>query len=105
MPGMNRNSRSIRLIETYLADLESNASATAADALLALDEIRRLKRKWNEQVTAGSPRRIESDFKTMKGWLRQWLLAARRINERDGGNDDTTLRAAMAEIEADLKRA
>jgi hypothetical protein len=100
MPGMNRNSRSIRLIETYLAELEANENAAPADALLVLDEIRRLERKWNEQVAAGSPRRIASDFKTMQGWLRRWLLPVRRILAR---GEDETLRTAVADVERGLK--
>ena len=99
MPGMNRNSRSIRLIETYLADLEANENATPADAMLVLDEIRRLERKWNEQVAAGSPRRIESDFKTMHGWLRRWLLPARQVLLRDA---DEALDRATRAVEASL---
>ena len=100
MPGMNRNSRSIRLIETYLADLEANENASPADAMLVLDEIRRLERKWNEQVAAGSPRRIESDFKTMQGWLRRWLLPVRGIFARQA---DEALRTAVADVERGLK--
>ena len=100
MPGMNRNSRSIRLIETYLADLDANADAQPAEALLVLDEIRRLERKWNEQVAAGSPRRIEADFKAMQGWLRVWLIAARRILARQ---TDAPLHQAVADVEASLK--
>lgn len=99
---MNRNSRSIRLIETYLADLEANQAATPAEALLVLDEIRRLRRKWDEQVAAGSPRRIDSDFKTMQGWLRRWLLDARRVLVR---NADESLARAVGDTEAALKRA
>ena len=100
MPGMNRNSRSIRLIETYLADLDANANAAPWDALLVLDEIRRLERKWNEQVAAGSPRRIESDFKTMQGWLRMWIVAARRVLTRQA---DEPLTRAIHEVEDVLK--
>ncbi len=100
MPGMNRNSRSIRLIETYLADLEANENAAPADALLVLDEIRRLERKWNEQVAAGSPRRIESDFKTMQGWLRRWALATRRV--LFAGSDEA-LDRAVRDVEDSLK--
>ncbi len=99
---MNRNSRSIRLIETYLADLEANQAAAPAEALLVLDEIQRLRRKWDEQVAAGSPRRIDSDFKTMQGWLRRWLLDARRVLIR---NADESLARAVGDTEAALKRA
>ena len=97
---MNRNSRSIRLIETYLADLDANEAASSADALLVLDEIRRLERKWNEQVAVGSPRRIESDFKTMQGWLRVWLLAARRVLARQS---DEALTRAVRDVEEALR--
>ena len=100
MPGMNRNSRTIRLIETYLADLDANENAQPADALLVFDEIRRLERKWNEQVAAGSPRRIESDFKAMQGWLRVWMLAARRALARQ---PDDALQRAIAEVDASLR--
>ena len=100
MPGMNRNSRSIRLIETYLADLEANESATPADAMLVLDEIRRLRRKWDEQVAAGSTRRIAADFKTMNGWLRRWLLAARRGL---AGSADEPLERAVRDVEDTLR--
>jgi hypothetical protein len=101
MPGMNRNSRSIRLIETYLADFEGNVGATAAEAMLVYDEIRRLERKWNEQVAAGSTRRIEADFKTMAGWDRRWLLVARQVLSREP--DDSLERAVLA-VEAALTR-
>ena len=100
MPGMNRNSRSIRLIETYLADLDANENAAPADAMLVLDEIRRLERKWNEQVAVGSPRRIESDFKTMQGWLRVWLLATRRVLARQS---DDALTRAVRDVEEALR--
>jgi hypothetical protein len=100
MPGMNRNSRSIRLIETYLAELEANERATPADAMLVLDEIRRLRRKWDEQVAAGSPRRIASDFKAMQGWLRVWVLAARRVLATQ---PDEGLARAVADVETSLQ--
>ena len=100
MPGMNRNSRSIRLIETYLADLEANAAAAPADALLVLDEIRRLRRKWDEQVAAGSTRRVEADFKTMNGWLRRWLLVARQVLSRE---PDESLQGAAETVEESLR--
>ncbi len=99
MPGMNRNSRSIRLIETYLADLEGDEHATPADAGLVVDEIRRLQRKWNEQVAARSTRRIDSDFKTMAGWYRRWVLAARRVVS---GKPDPSLQREVDEIERSL---
>jgi hypothetical protein len=99
MPGMNRNSRSIRLIETCLADLEASQAAAPADAMLVLDEIRRLERKWNEQVAAGSTRRIKSDFKTMYGWYRRWLLATARLA---GDAEDEALRAARRDVEQSL---
>ena len=70
MPGMNRNSRSIRLIETYLADLESG------------------------------PRASPADFKTMAGWYRRWLLAARRVVWAAAGN---SLKDAVAEVERVLR--
>ena len=79
MPGMNKTARQYRLIESQFDDLESGASSTAADAMLLLDELRRLERKWREQVEANSPRRIESDFRTLEGWYRRWVLASQRV--------------------------
>ena len=81
MPGMNKTARQYRLIESQFDGLESSESPTAADAMLLLDELRRLERKWREQVDAGSPRRIESDFRTLEGWYRRWLLASKRVLE------------------------
>ena len=79
MPGMNKSSRTISLILASLARLETDASSTALDALGLLDEIRRLRRKWDAQVAAGSPRRIDADFREMNGWLRRWTIAARQV--------------------------
>ena len=99
MPGMNKSSRTISLILSSLARLETDASSSALDALGVLDEIRRLRRKWDEQVAAGSPRRIEADFREMNGWLRRWLLAARQVLARD---DAPQLRAAIDEVQREL---
>jgi hypothetical protein len=101
MPGMNRNSRTISLIERSLHRLETDESSTSLDALGLLDEIRRLRRKWDEQVAAGSPRRIDSDFAEMKGWLRRWTLAARRVLATD---DLPPLRAAVDEVQRQLNQ-
>ena len=101
MPGMNRNSRVVRLIETSLDRLETDDASSAADAILALDELRRLERKWREQAAAGSTRRTDADFRTLRGWYRRWLLASRRVLAR--GVDDQVLRAAFGEVERALE--
>jgi len=101
MPGMNRNSRTISLIERSLHRLETDASPGALEALGLLDEIRRLRRKWDEQVAAGSPRRIEADFREMNGWLRRWSIAARRILAAD---ELPQLREAVEQVMAELNQ-
>jgi hypothetical protein len=98
---MNKSSRTISIILSSLARLETDATSTALDALGLLDEIRRLKRKWDEQVAAGSPRRIESDYREMDGWLRRWTIAARRLSDRQ---DIPQLRVAIGAVEDELKR-
>ena len=98
MPGMNRNSRTIRLIESSLHRLETDSATTTLDALGVLDELRRLERKWREQVAAGSTRRIDADFATLNGWYRRWLLACRRLH-------DSQLAAAKENSEQSLARA
>ena len=80
---MNPNSRTIKVIGSSLARLEAAAAAgppagdaadaVALDALGLLDEMRRLERKWVEQIAAGSPRRKPSDYAEMEGWCRRWL--------------------------------
>jgi len=99
MPGMNKSSRTISLILALLARLETDESSTALDALGLLDEIRRLRRKWDEQVAANSPRRIEADFREMNGWLRRWAIAAKRILASD---DEPQLRQALDAVRGDL---
>ena len=99
MPGMNRNSRTISLIERSLARLEIDESSSALDALGLLDEIRRLRRKWDEQVAAGSPRRIDADFREMNGWLRRWTIAAKRIVAID---HEPQLQEAIAAVHSEL---
>ena len=99
MPGMNKTARQYRLIESFFDGVENDPNATAADAMLLLDEMRRLERKWREQVTAGSPRRIESDFRTLEGWYRRWLLASRNVLQR---GEDAALRRAIEEVHANL---
>jgi hypothetical protein len=101
MPGMNRNSRTISLIEKSLHRLEIDESSSALEALGLLDEIRRLRRKWDEQMEAGSPRRIEADFREMNGWLRRWAIASRRVLARD---DSPQLRAAIEQVSAELEK-
>ena len=101
MPGMNRNSRTISLIERSLHRLETDESSTSLDALGLLDEIRRLRRKWDEQVAAGSSRRIEADFREMSGWLRRWVIASKRALTSD---DLPQLRAALDEVQRELNQ-
>lgn len=101
MPGMNKSSRTISLILASLARLETDEDATAFDALGVLDEVRRLRRKWDAQVAANSPRRIESDFREMNGWLRRWAVAARRIAGRE---DLPQLRQAIATVDDELQQ-
>ena len=96
MPGMNRNSRTIRLIESSLHRLETDESSTAIDALGVLDELRRLERKWREQLAAGNPRRIDADFSELKGWYRRWLLATK-------SSEDGAVRLARGEVEQAIK--
>jgi hypothetical protein len=101
MPGMNKSIRTISLILSMLDRLESDEQSTAIDALALLDEIRRLRRKWDAQVAANSPRRIEADFREMTGWLRRWMIASKRILAKD---DVPQLRDAVAAVEAELAR-
>ena len=81
---MNPNSRTVKIVETSLARLEAAIAATpstaageltAMEAIGLLDEIRRLERKWVEQIAAGSPRRKPTDYAVMEGWCRRWLRA------------------------------
>ena len=95
MPGMNKSSRTIAMILSALARLETDESSTALDAIVLLDEIRRLRRKWDAQVAADSPRRIERDFREMSGWLRRWTLASDRIMAKD---DLPQLRIAITDV-------
>ena len=99
MPGMNKSSRTISLILASLARLETDESCTALDALGLLDEIRRLRRTWDAQVAADSPRRIDDDFREMSGWLRRWNIAAKRILVTD---DEPQLRQAIEAVRAEL---
>jgi hypothetical protein len=102
MPGMNKSSRTIQLIERSLHRLETDASSSSLDALGVLDEIRRLEKKWREQVAGGSPRRIEADFETMKGWLRRWILAASAIEAKEPG--EKMLKTAIGEVEVAISK-
>ena len=101
MPGMNKTARQYRVIESLFDGLENDSIAAAADAMLLLDELRRLERKWREQVDAGSPRRIESDFRTLDGWYRRWLAASTRVLER---GEDAPLRQAADAVRVDLNK-
>jgi hypothetical protein len=97
---MNKSSRTIAMILSALARLEADSSSTALDAIIVLDEIRRLRRKWDEQVKANSPRRIERDFREMAGWLRRWAFAADQILAKD---DLPQLRIAIADARRELE--
>ena len=107
MPGMSKSSRTVKLIEASLLRLEveteSGKAGEAAvyDALGLVEEIRLLERKWREQVAAGSTRRIDSDFATMKGWYRRWLLAAKRLSAQPGELADQ-LHETCAQVERSL---
>src|SRR4051794_33218628 len=79
MPGMNKHSYTVSIIQKSLDQLESDPSSGAMEALGIFDELRRLERKWREQVEQGSPRRIESDFATLNGWYRRWIVAAKAV--------------------------
>jgi hypothetical protein len=79
---MNPNSRTIKVIETSLSRVERSVDVTddvAMDALALLDEMRRLERKWGEQVAAKSPRRKPTDYLMMEGWCRRWMLATAKL--------------------------
>ena len=103
MPGMSKSSRTVKLIELSLHRLEVDSETGAGgesvvfDALGVLEEIRLLERKWRGQVAAGSPRRIDADFATMKGWYRRWLLAAKRLTP-EGSDLAARLREACAGV-------
>lgn len=101
MPGMNRNVRTIRLIESSLQHLESEPAPNALEALGLLDELRRLERKWNEQVEAGSPRRIDADFVTLRNWYQRSIAIAQRA----GGDEAmiTLLHEEGAKLEREMR--
>jgi hypothetical protein len=108
MPGMRRNSRTIHLIESSLHRFEIESETTPASpeiVLLArsvLDELRRLERKWREQVAAGSPRRIDADFRTLQGWYKRWLAAARIISR---GSNSPSLEPEIREIQSAISKS
>ena len=101
MPGMNKTARQYRLIESLFEELESGEAKTPADAMLLLDELRRLERKWREQVDAGSPRRIDSDFRTLQSWYRRWVMVGKRLL---GTSADGALRGAIDDVERMLRK-
>ena len=87
---MNKNNRTYLLITRSLDRLESAAGppgrltpepldAAAMDAVGLLDELRRLRRKWDEQATGNDPRRVPADFRTHDQWVGRWRLAADRL--------------------------
>lgn len=87
---MNRNNRTYQLITRSLDRLDAAAERAAAlpreaqaeaamDAIGLLDELQRLRRKWDEQAAEGSPRRQPSDFRTHDQWLRRWSLSAQAL--------------------------
>jgi hypothetical protein len=97
---MNRTARQYRLIESLFDELESGKTSAPADAMLLLDELRRLERKWREQVEAGSGRRIDSDFRTLEGWYRRWGIAAKRVL---ANTVNDALRAAIQDVKRSLR--
>lgn len=87
---MNKNNRTYLLITTSLDRLDAAARSPerltpeqAGDAAMAavglLDELRRLRRKWDEQAAANDPRRTPADFRAHDQWVRQWQLAVGRL--------------------------
>jgi hypothetical protein len=107
---MNPNSRTVKIIETSLARLEAAVAAPMADggesagmdALGLLDEIRRLERKWVEQIAAGSPRRKPTDYAVMEGWCRRWLRATSRLTDPPGP-PGSGLSAQRAVVEQEIR--
>ena len=87
---MNKNNRTYLLITRSHDRLELAAGspdrlapeqldAAAMDAVGLLDELRRLRRKWDEQAADNDPRRTPSDFRAHDQWVRRWRLAADRL--------------------------
>ena len=87
---MNKNNRTYLLITRSLDRLERAAGsperlapeqldAAAMDAVGLLDELHRLRRKWDEQAADDDPRRTPADFRTHDQWGRRWCLAADRL--------------------------
>ena len=105
---MNPNSRTIKVIETSLHRLEQDVAHTPSDEATALaavgllDEIRRLERKWVEQVAAGSRRRKPTDFCVMEGWCRRWLRATGLLADLPADVRDL-LNGHRAAVERDLQ--
>jgi hypothetical protein len=95
MPGMNKSSRTISLLTSLLAELESNLNRNVIEALAVLDELRRLQHKWDEQLEAGNPRRIKSDYAALQAWYLRWLKATESLVSTDPAG----LSAARAEVE------
>jgi hypothetical protein len=108
MPGMRRNSRTIHLIESSLHRFEIESETTPASpeiVLLArsvLDELRRLENKWRAQVAAGSPRRIDADFRTLQGWYKRWLAAARTVSRN---SNPPALEPEIREIQSAIEKS
>lgn len=102
MPGMNKNSYTVSIIQSLLDGIESDPAAAPIEAIGLLDELRRLERKWHAQVAAGSTRRIDADFKTLGGWYRRWIVASKAILKRHPG--DARLQAEIAAVELELKK-
>lgn len=108
---MNKNNRTYLLITGTLDRLEkageradgltpdaANEAAMAAVGLL--DELRRLRRKWDEQAAANDPRRTPGDFRAHGQWLKRWRFAASRV--ADVAKDPivaASLRTAVASVE------
>src|SRR4051812_14477890 len=106
---MNPNSRTVKVIEASLARLETagrstipeTGEATALAALGLLDEVRRLEKKWVEQIAAGSPRRKPTDYAVMDGWCRRWLRATGTLGDLPA-DVAVELGAQRAVVEHDL---
>ncbi|HEX8915186.1 MAG TPA: hypothetical protein VF796_22735 [Humisphaera sp.] len=92
---MNKNNRTYLLITRSLDRLEATVASSASlppadaeqaamDAVGLLDELRRLRRKWDEQAAEGDPRRSPSDFRTHDQWLARWRLVAGKLMRAAG---------------------
>ena len=106
---MNKNNRTYLLITRSLDRLDSAAASperltpeqlneAAMDAVGLLDELCRLRRKWDEQAAANDPRRTPADFRTHDQWLKRWWLAAGRL--ADAVRDPAIAAAVRTAVES-----